>query len=313
MTDRPRLERVLGVLRLSQQADGSTSIERQQEGIDHWAASPLRNARVVAWADDPGVSGGLSPFKRPVLGSWLTDERADKWDTLAFLKIDRLSRRVAHFSEVLHWAQEHGKSVVSVSEGIDMSTPMGKMFAQILAVFAEGELDTIKLRIEDAKNRRLDKGWWIAGLPSFGYTLERLGENKGKWLVQHPEYAELARGFAQAVMNGRSLRSMAKKLNEQGVMTWQDTVSVMAGKPARGTRWTADSIREVLKNPRIAGLFTYKGEVMEDMNGEPVMVTAQPILDRPMWYSVVEKLEKNQGPVRTTKRAFDVGELTFMP
>lgn len=300
-TDTNRTERVLGVLRLSRETDGSTSIERQREAIEHAAARPDRHARVVAWAEDSGVSGGLDPFKRPSLAPWFA-ERAGDWDTLMIYKIDRLSRRVAHFSKVLDWCRENGKSIVSVSEGIDLSTPMGTVFAHIIAAFAQGELDTMRGRVEAAKAKRHTEGWWIAGLPPFGYTLERLGDGKGKWLVQHPEYAEMARGFAKAVLEGQSLRSMAMELNERKVLTWQDTISVMAGKPTRGSKWTSDSIREVLKNPRVAGFFTYKGEVVEDPETlKPVMVTAEPILDAATWEKVVARLATNQRSARTTR------------
>ncbi|MFI8273665.1 recombinase family protein [Streptomyces sp. NPDC085929] len=38
-----------------------------------------------------------------------------------------------------------------MTEGIDMSTPMGKMFGQIIAAFAEGELDTIRARAREVR------------------------------------------------------------------------------------------------------------------------------------------------------------------
>src|SRR5688572_24148649 len=142
--------RVLGSLRLSVDTDDSTAIPRQKEHVQHWVEAPGRDAQVVAWATDTDVSGGLHPFKRPDLGKWFDDEHKDLWDVLCVMKVDRLSRRVAHFSEIVQWCQDNGKIIVSTQEGIDMSTPMGKMFAQILAVFAEGELDTIRSRALDA-------------------------------------------------------------------------------------------------------------------------------------------------------------------
>lgn len=141
--------RVLGSLRLSVETDTSTAIPRHRDHIQHWVDAPGHDVRIVAWATDTDVSGGLHPFKRPDLGKWFRDELADQWDVLCVMKVDRLSRRVAHFSDIVQSCQEHGKIIVSTQEGIDMSTPMGKMFAQILAVFAEGELDTIRTPAAD--------------------------------------------------------------------------------------------------------------------------------------------------------------------
>ncbi|GAA2242940.1 hypothetical protein GCM10010145_06640 [Streptomyces ruber] len=90
---------------------------------------------------DPRVLGNVRlSVVRPGLGPWF-NERADEWDVLAVWKLDRPSRKAGHFAEVFEWLQKHGKVIVSVTEGIDMSTPMGKMSAQMIAAFAEGESD----------------------------------------------------------------------------------------------------------------------------------------------------------------------------
>ncbi|MCZ4122022.1 recombinase family protein [Streptomyces sp. H39-S7] len=188
MLEQPR---VLAVIRLSVNRDDSTSAEKQREGIEHWTCGPAVNGRVVGYAEDLDVSGSLHPFKRPALGPWLA-ERFDEFDVIAVWKLDRLTRRSAHFSEIYEWCQKRGKAIVSVTDGIDMSTPMGKMFAQIIAAFAEGELDTIKARALSGSLARLKKGVWVGGVLPFGYQFQRQ-EGGGKKLVQDPEYSDLLR------------------------------------------------------------------------------------------------------------------------
>lgn len=296
--------RVLGSLRLSVDTDDSTAIPRQKEHVQHWVEAPGRDARIVAWATDTDVSGGLHPFKRPDLGKWFDDEHKGLWDALCVMKIDRLSRRVAHFSEIVQWCQENGKIIVSTQEGIDMSTPMGKMFAQILAVFAEGELDTIRSRALDAVQTRLASGMWVAGLPPFGYEIVQVGKGKGKRLEALPHYMELAQEIAKKILDGESLRSISKDLATRGEPTWLSRIQPNS-KRAQESQWSNSSIRGMMLNPKIAGLYTYKGEIVEDDAGNPRMIADTPLLDLATWNKVVLKLADNRafGPKVTKSQA----------
>lgn len=177
--------RVLGVVRLSVEQDDTTSPERQREHVQHWADGPAVMGTVIGWAEDLDVSGGMNPFKRPQLGPWLT-RRVDDFDVVAVWKLDRLTRRSRHFAELVDWCEDHGKVIVSTTEGFDLSTPMGKMFARIIAAFAEGELDTIRARVTDASRKLREKGAWFGGVLPFGYQFADREEG-GKKLVQDPE------------------------------------------------------------------------------------------------------------------------------
>lgn len=300
--------RILGSLRLSVDTDDSTAIPRQKEHVQHWVDAPGRDAKVVAWATDTDVSGGLHPFKRPDLGKWFDDNHKGLWDVLCVMKVDRLSRRVAHFSEIVQWCQENGKIIVSTQEGIDMSTPMGKMFAQILAVFAEGELDTIKSRALDAVQTRLAAGMWVAGLPPFGYEIVQVGKGQGKRLEPLDHYMELAQEIATKVLDGESLRSISRDLAARGEPTWLSRIQPNS-KRAQESKWSNSSIRGMMLNPKIAGLYTYKGEIVEDAEGNPRMITDKPLLDLVTWNKVVLKLRDNQafGPQVTKSKAMLVG------
>ncbi|MFI5808624.1 recombinase family protein [Streptomyces sp. NPDC051561] len=300
--------RVLGSLRLSSDTDDSTAIARQRDHIQHWADAPGRDALIVGWATDTDVSGGLHPFKRPDLSKWFTEEYRDLWDVICVMKVDRLSRRVAHFSEIVQWCQEHGKIIVSTQEGIDMSTPMGKMFAQILAVFAEGELDTIRARARDAVQTRLAAGTWVAGLPPFGYELVHLGKGKGKRLKPLDHYKELTQEIAGKVLEGKSLRSISRELEARREPTWLSLIQPNSPRAQR-SRWSNSSIRGIILNPKIAGLYTYQGEIVEDDKGNPRMITDSPLLPLDTWHRVVLKLRDNQafGPRVTKSRAMLVG------
>lgn len=66
--------------------------------------------------------------------------------TLVVWKIDRLGRDAAELYQLMNRFQKEEWNLVSLTEGIDTSTPMGRAFFGMLAVFAQFERDTIKER-----------------------------------------------------------------------------------------------------------------------------------------------------------------------
>lgn len=290
--------RVLGNVRLSVMKDDTTSPEKQRAAVEHWAHGPSIEGRITGWAEDVDVSGAMHPFKRPGLGPWFA-ERADDWDVLAVWKLDRLSRKAGHFAEVFEWCQQHGKTIVSVTEGIDMSTPMGKMFAQIIAAFAEGELDTIRARALSGSMARKAKGVWIGGVLPFGYRFERQ-EDGGKKLVQDKKYADLLREIVEKLRGDCSSYRIAIDLNKQGIPTWRDYLRIERGEEPKGIAWTANAVRAILSNPTVGGIYTYKGETVTDEDGEPVKITDDPILEYGEWSELVADLTTNRPTARAT-------------
>jgi site-specific DNA recombinase len=91
------------------------------------------------------VSGGLPIRERPKIGKLLSLEFLDEWDVLVIYKLDRGFRNHLDFVTFYHeFCERYGKKIISVGEeGLDMSTPMGRMFAGILVQFAEWELQSI--------------------------------------------------------------------------------------------------------------------------------------------------------------------------
>lgn len=288
--------RVLGVIRLSVEKEETTSPERQREHVQHWTDGPSVMGTVVGWAEDLDVSGGMNPFKRPQLGPWLT-KRADEFDVIAVWKLDRLTRRSRHFAELVDWCEENGKFIVSTTEGFDLSTPMGKMFARIIAAFAEGEWDTIRARSLDASRKLREKGAWFGGVLPFGYRFADR-EGGGKMLVQDAEYGPLLRRLHERIINGATAYSLVRELNADGIPTWRDHLRIQSGDKPRDKPWHPKAIKTALCNPRTWGVLLHNGEIVEDDEGEPVFITDEPILTREEWAQVSAILTARTGGPR---------------
>lgn len=88
---------------------------------------------------DHGISGGKA--SRPGLDQALKTLR--RGDALVVFKLDRLSRSVQHLSDLLVRLGNEGIHFCSLAEGINTTTPGGKLVYHLFAAFAEFQRDVI--------------------------------------------------------------------------------------------------------------------------------------------------------------------------
>ena len=135
---------------------------------------------------DHGVSG--SRDRRPGLDRLLKDVRRRKVDVVVCWRLDRLGRSLKHLVLLLEELQALDVAFVSLNEGIDFSTPAGRLQLHILAALSEFERARIAERVR-------------AGLARATRNGQRLGRPR-----QRIAQAELAR------VAGLSVRRAAEAL-----------------------------------------------------------------------------------------------------
>ena len=86
---------------------------------------------------DEGVSGSID--HRPALDKLFRDARRRRFDVLACWRLDRLGRNLKHLILFLEELQALGVDFVSLAEGIDATTPAGRLQMHILGAIAEFE------------------------------------------------------------------------------------------------------------------------------------------------------------------------------
>ncbi|MFJ7984993.1 recombinase family protein [Streptomyces sp. NPDC096351] len=281
--------RYLACLRLSADSDGSTSIEWQRGVIRHHVSAPHLAGALVGEAEDIDVSGSMSPFKRPRLGRWLTS-RADEFDVIIAAKMDRLTRRSMHFNELLEWAQQHGKYIVCVEEGFDLSTPQGKMMARMTAVFAEAEWDTIQARVLNGVQSRLENRSWLTGAPPTGYSITTVEGGRRKVLKIDQAFHPYVEEIFQRVRAGQSTHRIARDFNSRGVLTWGDHLRKVKGEEVRGTQWQSTIINKFIRSSWVPGIYTYKGQAVLSDDGEIVILPEEPLATMDEWTDLVDRI-----------------------
>jgi DNA invertase Pin-like site-specific DNA recombinase len=94
---------------------------------------------------DRGVSG--TKDRRPALDTLIRDAKRRRFDVVVCWRLDRLGRNLKHLITLLEDLQALGVAFVSLAEGIDATTPAGKLQMHILAAIAEFERARIAERV----------------------------------------------------------------------------------------------------------------------------------------------------------------------
>ena len=137
---------------------------------------------------DVGISGARE--QRPALDRLLADARRRRFDAVVVWRYDRFARSLRQLVNALEEFRALGIDFVSLREGVDTSTPNGRLVFGIFASIAEFERELIRDRVR-------------AGLRNARAKGKRLGRPRA--IVDAARVADLRRG-------GASWRAIAKRL-----------------------------------------------------------------------------------------------------
>lgn len=85
-------------------------------------------------------------------------------DTFIVWKLDRLGRSLSHLISIIYSFKENNITFVSITEGMDTSTPSGKLFFHIFGALAEYERNLISQRVKAGLDAAKQRGR-IGGRP----------------------------------------------------------------------------------------------------------------------------------------------------
>ncbi len=234
--------------------------------------------------DDGGFTGANT--ERPAFNRLLEDIKAGKIDTIVVYKVDRLSRSLADFANVMDLFDRHNVAFVSVTQYFDTSSSLGRMTLNILITFAQFEREMISERIRDKIDRSRKKGKYMGGQPVLGYDVIE------KKLIPNDHERFQIKKIYDLYLNNRSIREIAEMVQEWGWTTkrWQTKRGHMTG----GKPLSPQVLYTILKNP------TYAGKVRHNKNiydGEHEAIIKQQVFD-----DVQALLKKNRNNLTNTSR-----------
>ena len=147
--------------------------ENQLEELRRYIAA--RGWTAVEYVDH-GVSGAKD--RRPALDRVRADARRRKFDVLVCWRLDRLGRNLKHLIALLDDLQALGVAFVSLAEGIDATTPAGKLQMHILGAISEFERGRIQERVRAGLARARQQGKRL-GRPMAAVPVDRVSAVAG--------------------------------------------------------------------------------------------------------------------------------------
>lgn len=210
-------------------------ISRQLEVCQRVATA--RGYSVEQVITDNDVSA--SKHGRPGYGELIRLMQCGGIDVVLILRIDRLLRLNDELEELIAVVEHYPVRVVTAEGEIDLSTAQGRLLARILVSVARNEIEVKSARHKLANRQKAAQGLPYASWRAFGYEPDGL-------TIREPEAAVL-REMARRVIVGHSYHEIATWLNSIGQRT------------ARGNKWYAAGVRQILRFKRYAGIREYDG------------------------------------------------------
>ena len=143
----------------------SISIESQLEFCSH----ELKGGSFKTYTDK-GFSGKNTD--RPKFQELVRDIKAGLIRRVVVYKLDRISRSILDFANMMQLFQQYNVEFISSTEKFDTSTPMGRAMLNICIVFAQLERETIQKRVADAYYARSQRGFRAGGVIPYGFHTE---------------------------------------------------------------------------------------------------------------------------------------------
>ena len=213
---------------------------------------------------------------RPEWEKILTALRRGECNALMVPDIDRAMRDPRTLEDLIDTVEMYGVYVASLTGNIDLTTDSGINSARSLVNQRNQESRNTARRVVDGKRRAAMEGGKHGGpLRSFGWRKDREHINKR-------EAAHIRREVPR-ILAGVSSLTLANEWNARGIPT------------VTGVEWRATTVQNMYLRPRMCGMVTYRGEILDGPDGKPARGQWEPILTDDEYNGVVAKWGPKQG------------------
>lgn len=257
-----------------QDADCTHAIEHSRGG--HVARRYQENdtsawkKRKITLVDADGFTYDAYRVIRPEFQAALRDLRDGVIDGLMIYDLDRLARDPRDLEDCIDVVERSARLIESYLAGeLDLMSDNGCTMARVVVAMKNQASRDASRRI-GRKHWETAKAGEPVGLAAWGWMSNRIDLHPDNSLI-------LLEIIRLAIEEDRSPTQLCKYLDLQSVPTPRPAQKQNADRPRT---WHRTSIETMLRNPRLCGLRTYKGQIMVTPDGEPVRGTWVALMDR---------------------------------
>lgn len=188
---------------------------------------------------DPGESA--KDLKRPGVQQMIADLKEGLFDAVLVHKLDRLTRNISDLYDLVELVNSRNVKLISLSENIDTSSPMGRMFVYILGIFAQMFRENLREEVIKGMTKRAEKGLHNVTVNLYGYQRDENGQ-----LIIVEEEAKWVKWIFEQYIAGKGTTMIAKELNKLNIRRNQ------------GARWDQHKAMMTITNLHYTGMVHWK-------------------------------------------------------
>ena len=218
-------------------------------------------------------------MERHGLQEMLSDIAKGLINTVVVYKVDRLSRSILDFHNMMKYFDKYNCNFVSITQAFDTSTSMGKLTLNMLLSFAQFEREVSSERVRDKIRASKAKGLWMGGIPPLGYDI------KDKKLVINEAEAQQVKTLFEQYLEFQSVSALTEFAELNGI--WAKKWQTRSGDWRGGKPITQMSMHRILRDK------TYIGFISHKANGTCARGAHKPIISDELFNAVQNALQNN--------------------
>lgn len=235
-----RKKRVAAYARVSTDSDEQlSSYEAQVDFYTRYINSNSEWEFVFVYTDE-GISG-TNTKKRDGFNRMIADALSGKIDLILTKSISRFARNTVDSLIAVRKLKEKGVEIYFEKENIYTLDSKGEVLLTIMSSLAQEESRSISENVTWGKHKSMKDG--KISLPYKHFLGYKRGKNNRPEIVE--EEAEIVQQIYRLYLEGKTIRSIAQYLTEQGIPT-----------PGGKEQWSVSTVKSILTNEK------YKGDAL---------------------------------------------------
>ena len=242
------------------------SLEEQKERLQ--AFCKFKGYEIYDYYEDAGISAKKGNH-RPAFEKLKQDALEGKINTVVALKLDRLSRSIYDWENIMSFCTENEIDIICANDDINITSANGKMVTRLLMTVSQNEIERTSERTKIGLAGAIKKGH-IPHRACLGYK----HENK-KLVIDYSTKDIIVRIF-DLYHNGYSYQRISNLFNEEEIL----------GK----TNWRDSTIVNILQNEIYKGDFVHGKRTKHPTYYKNVV---EPIISKELWEECQVQKKKN--------------------
>ena len=255
------------------QAREGFSLPEQRERLESFCK--FKDYEIIDYYQDAGISAKTGNH-RPEFERLKDDIKAKKINTIVALKLDRITRSIYDWENLMTFLDENNAYLDCVNDEINTTSANGKMISRLLMSVSQNEIERTSERTKIGMAGTIKNGH-IPHIAPLGY------KHEDKKLVIDYSTKDIVIRIFDMYYNGLSYKKISNILNEERVLEKDN--------------WRDSTIVNILQNEIYKGDFVHGKRTNHPTFYEDVV---EPIVSKEMWEDCQVQKKKNSRSYQRT-------------